>query len=74
MDVQSMKFLAAGMAHLGLAVTAVMVGLIWTTLIKTVGRNPACKESVELFGWVGFATTEAIGLYSLVVALITLFS
>ncbi len=39
----------------------------------TVGRNPAAKGDVELYGWIGFAVTEAIALFALVVALIVLF-
>ena len=74
MDAQAAKFIGAGMANIGLTAAAVMVGYIWVTLIQTVGRNPACKEKVDLYGWVGFAVTEAIGLYALVIALITLFA
>jgi len=74
MDAQAAKFIGAGMANIGLAASALMVGYIWATLIKVVGRNPAVKPSVELYGWVGFAVTEAIGLYALVLALITLFA
>ncbi len=74
MDAQAAKFIGAGMANIGLAAAAFSVGYIWVTLINTVGRNPACKDSVELYGWVGFAVTEAIGLFALVLALITLFA
>ncbi|MBA05295.1 MAG: F0F1 ATP synthase subunit C, partial [Thalassospira sp.] len=49
------------------------VGNIWSSLIATVGRNPAAKGDVELYGWIGFAVTEAIALFALVVALIVLF-
>jgi F-type H+-transporting ATPase subunit c len=74
MDAQAAKFIGAGMVNIGLCGAALAVGYIWSTLISTVGRNPACKDSVELYGWVGFAVTEAIGLFALVVALITLFA
>ena len=50
------------------------VGSIWAALITAVGRNPAAKSSVELYGWIGFAVTEAIALFALVVALIILFA
>ncbi len=74
MDAQAAKYIGAAMVNIGLTAAAIMVGYIWVTLIQTVGRNPACKSSVEIYGWVGFAVTEAIGLYALVIALITLFS
>jgi F-type H+-transporting ATPase subunit c len=39
-----------------------------------VGRNPSAKANVELYGWIGFAVTEAIALFALVVALMVLFA
>ena len=46
---------------------------IWITMIETVGRNPTVKNDVNAFGLIGFAATEAIALYALVIALIMLF-
>ena len=42
-------------------------------MIDTVGRNPTVKPDVNAFGLIGFAATEAIALYALVIALIMLF-
>ena len=53
--------------------TAEGVSKIWITLIETVGRNPTVKNDVSAFGLIGFAATEAIALYALVIALIMLF-
>ncbi|SBW03305.1 ATP synthase subunit c [uncultured Alphaproteobacteria bacterium] len=74
MDAEAAKYIGAGLVNIGLCGAALAVGSIWSTLITTVGRNPAARASVELYGWVGFAVTEAIGLFALVVALITLFA
>jgi F-type H+-transporting ATPase subunit c len=67
------KFLAAAMCAFSMKTAAEGVSKIWITLIETVGRNPTVKNDVSAFGLIGFAATEAIALYALVIALIMLF-
>jgi len=62
MDVAAAKQIGAGLAAIGMIGAGIGVGNIWSSLIATVGRNPAAKSSVELYGWIGFAVTEAIAL------------
>ena len=73
MDFESAKLIGAGLAAIGVIGAGVGVGNVWASLIATVGRNPAAKANVELYGWIGFAVTEAIALYALVVSLMILF-
>ncbi|MBE1236449.1 F0F1 ATP synthase subunit C [Phaeovibrio sulfidiphilus] len=73
MEAMDLKAIGAGLAAIGMIGAGIGVGNIWASLIATVGRNPAAKSSVELYGWIGFAVTEAIALFALVVALIVLF-
>lgn len=74
MDAEAGKLIGAGLAAIGMIGAGIGVGNVWASLIATVGRNPAAKSSVELYGWIGFAVTEAIALYALVIALIMLFA
>ena len=73
MELDAAKMIGAGLATIGMIGAGIGVGNIWSNLIATVGRNPAAKADVELYGWIGFAVTEAIALFALVVALIVLF-
>jgi F-type H+-transporting ATPase subunit c len=73
MDTQAANAIGAGLAAIGMIGAGIGVGNIWSSLIAAVGRNPAAKPNVELYGWIGFAVTEAIALFALVVALILLF-
>jgi len=73
MDIESAKLVGSGLAAIGVIGSGVGVGTVWASLIATVGRNPAAKSSVELYGWIGFAVTEAIALFALVISLIILF-
>jgi F-type H+-transporting ATPase subunit c len=74
MEPQAAKAIGAGLAAIGMIGAGIGVGNIWASLIAAVGRNPAAKSSVELYAWIGFAVTEAIALFALVVALILLFT
>ncbi|MCQ2914146.1 MAG: ATP synthase subunit C family protein [Alphaproteobacteria bacterium] len=66
------KFLACGICALSMKAAAEGVSKIWMTLIETVGRNPNVKKDVNAFGLIGFAATEAIALYALVIAIMML--
>ncbi|EME71199.1 ATP synthase C chain [Paramagnetospirillum caucaseum] len=74
MEASAAKFIGAGLAAIGMIGSGIGVGNIWANLISTVGRNPSAKANVELYGWIGFAVTEAIALFALVVALMVLFA
>lgn len=74
MEAAAAKLIGAGLAAIGMIGSGIGVGNIWANLIATVGRNPAAKSNVELYGWIGFAVTEAIALFALVVALMILFA
>ena len=69
----AVKFLAASFCALSMKTAAEGVSKIWITMIETVGRNPTVKNDVNAFGLIGFAATEAIALYALVIALVMLF-
>ena len=77
MDPQSAALLAkdigAGLATIGVAGSGVGIGILFGNFVSAVGRNPAARNA--LFGDVllGFAFTEAIALFALVIALVILF-
>ena len=50
------------------------VGNVWASYISAIARNPASKEEIGANIWIGFAVTEAIALFALIVALIALFA
>ena len=50
------------------------VGNVWSSYITAIARNPASKEEIGANIWIGFAVTEAIALFALIVALIALFA
>ena len=50
------------------------VGNVWASYISAISRNPASKGEIGASIWIGFAVTEAIALFALIVALMALFS
>ena len=70
---QFARLIGAGLAAIGMVGAGIGVGRIWASYIEAIGRNPAAKEEIGAFIWIGFAVTEAIALFALVIALVILF-
>lgn len=73
MDAEAARYLGAGLAMLALAGVGVGLGNIFSNLIATVGRNPSARDQVFPLGIFGFAVTEAVALFALVIAFLILF-
>ena len=74
MDVEAAKMIGAGLAVIALAGVGVGIGSIFSSLVSPIARNPAARDTVFGIGILGFALTEAIALFALVVALLMLFA
>ena len=72
--VPSIKSIGAGMACSGLIGAGIGIGLVFASLIKSFAINPKLKG--QLFGYaiMGFALTEAMGLLSLMMACVILYT
>ncbi|MDC3234994.1 ATP synthase subunit C family protein [Candidatus Puniceispirillum sp.] len=74
MEVEAAKMIGAGLAVIALAGVGVGIGNIFSALVTSIARNPAARNEVFGIGILGFALTEAIALFALVVALLLLFA
>jgi F-type H+-transporting ATPase subunit c len=74
MDLHSAKMIGAGLAAIGLAGAGVGIGNIFAALVSSIARNPAARNQVFGIGILGFALTEAVALYGLLVAFLVLFT
>lgn len=72
--VDALKYVGAGLAAIGMIGAGIGVGNVWASYITALARNPASKEEIGANIWIGFAVTEAIALFALIVALIALFA
>jgi F-type H+-transporting ATPase subunit c len=70
---QSAKMIGAGLATIGLAGVGAGVGIVFSALINGVARNPSLRQQLFGFAILGFALTEAVGLFALMIAFLILF-
>jgi F-type H+-transporting ATPase subunit c len=73
MDPQAAKFIGAGIACIGMAGAAMGVGNIFGNFLSGALRNPSASQSQFSNLIFGFAVTEALGIFSFLVALLLLF-
>jgi F-type H+-transporting ATPase subunit c len=67
------KLIGAGIATLALAGAGVGIGNVFGSLIGSVARNPSMTKVLFGYAILGFALTEAIALFALMMAFLILF-
>jgi F-type H+-transporting ATPase subunit c len=67
------KLIGAGLATISLAGAGAGIGIVFGALITAVARNPSMTRSLFLYSILGFALTEAIALFGLMMAFLILF-
>ncbi len=73
MDVHAAREIGAGIAMIALTGVGIGLGNIFSTLVSSIARNPAARPHVFGLGMLGFALTEAVALYALLIAFLILF-
>jgi F-type H+-transporting ATPase subunit c len=73
MLLQSAQKIGAGLSTFGLAGAGIGIGIIFASLVLGISANPFLKEDLFAAAILGFALTEAIALFSLMVAFLILF-
>ena len=66
--------IGAGLATIGLAGAGVGIGTVFGALVIGTSRNPSLKDELFKMAILGFALTEAIALFSLMMAFLILFA
>ena len=72
--INSAKIIGAGLTTMGLAGAGVGVGIVFAALINGTSRNPSIKSDLFSYAILGFALTEALGLFSLMLAFLLLYA
>ncbi|KAK1331276.1 hypothetical protein QTO34_009227 [Cnephaeus nilssonii] len=68
------KFIGAGAATVGVAGSGAGIGTVFGSLIIGYTRNPSLKQQLFSYAILGFALSEAMGLFCLMVAFLILFA
>jgi F-type H+-transporting ATPase subunit c len=73
MDPVAAKYIGAGLACLGMAGAGIGLGNLFGQFLSGALRNPSAADGQRGTLLLGFALTEALGIFSLLVALLLLF-
>ncbi len=68
------KCIGAGLATISLAGAGVGIGNVFGSLMVAVSLNPSMKDQLFSYAILGFALTEAIALFGLMMAFLLLFA
>jgi len=73
MLLKSAKLIGAGLATISLAGAGVGIGVVFSALIISIARNPSLSKQLFTYTLLGFALTEAIALFGLMMSFLILF-
>ena len=73
MDPVAAKYIGAGLACLGMAGAGIGLGNLFGQFLAGALRNPSAADGRATL-LLGFALTEALGIFSLLIALLLLFA
>lgn len=68
------KYIGAGAATIGVAGSGAGIGIVFGALITGYSRNPSLKGQLFTYAIMGFALSEAVALFALMIAFLILFS
>lgn len=71
---ESSQKIGAGLSTTGLAGCGLGIGLVFAGLLLSTALNPFIKDDLFRVAMLGFALTEAIALFTLMVTFLVLFS
>jgi F-type H+-transporting ATPase subunit c len=71
--VQAAKLIGAGSALIALAGVGAGIGIVFGSLIQSAARNPLLAKQLMGYALLGFALTESVALFALLVTFLILF-
>lgn len=68
------KLLGSGLATISIAGAGIGIGTLFGSLLNAIARNPSLEQTLFGYALLGFALTEAIALFGLMVVFLILFA
>ncbi len=74
MDALTYKYVGVGLMAFGMAGAAIGVGLVFSSLLSGLARNPSAANDLQRNALIGAGLIEAMGLFAFVIAMLIIFS
>lgn len=74
MEIAAAKMIGAGIAMIAALGAGIGLGNIFSSWLSALARNPSAEKKYQVIGWAGAGMTEAIAIFSLVLAIIVIFN
>jgi len=74
MELVSLKFIGVGLTAFGMLGAAIGVGNIFGSLLNAIARNPSASGQLQRMAFIGAGLSEAMGLFSFVLAMLLIFT
>jgi len=71
---KGLKSIGAGAACIGLLGSGIGIGIVFGSLINAYALNPKLKDELFNYALLGFALSEAVGLFALVMSVLILYT
>jgi F0F1-type ATP synthase membrane subunit c/vacuolar-type H+-ATPase subunit K len=68
------KLIGAGLATISLAGAGIGIGIVFAGFLTALSRNPRDEKKLLAYTLLGFALTEAIALFGLMIVFLILFA
>jgi F-type H+-transporting ATPase subunit c len=68
------KNIGAGLATISISGSGIGIGIVFAALILGYARNPQLKDQMFIYAILGFALSEAIALFGLMITFLLLFA
>jgi F-type H+-transporting ATPase subunit c len=72
--VECAQCVGAGISTVALLGVGIGIGNVFASLIESYSRNPALKNQLFTYTMLGFAVTEAVALFALLITFLILFT
>lgn len=69
-----LRLIAAGLATISIAGAGVGIGTVFSGFLSALSKNPHIENKLFTYALLGFALTEAIALFGLMVVFLILFA
>lgn len=68
------KYIGAGISTIGLLGAGIGIAVVFAALINGVSRNPSLKDTLFPYAILGFALSEALGLFCLMISFLLIYA